>query len=729
MHWADVLAEDLLDRGSDHTLATGITPSGPIHVGNLREVLTTEAVHRAVQDAGASARLLYVGDTYDPLREVSPFLEDHPEVDYAEHVGKPISAVPAPDGEHESFAHQFLTPFLDALEALGIEPEVRLAHEMYEGGDYRDAIAAALEHRDAIREVLNDVAGRELGPDWVPFNPRCPECGRFHETEILDREGTTLTVTCACSFEGSLGALEPGAGKLPWRVDWPARWSLLGVTFEAFGKDHAASGGSWDTAVPIAEQVYGIDPPNHTVYEWIHVEEGAMSSSKGTGVAAEDVLEVTPPEVLRFFMMRYQPGKQITFGLDDAILDLVDEYDEAMEQLAEGVESREIPDHERVLELSQPSGDLPEHPGQTVPMRHLTRLVNIYEDPSEVLASVRRSGHVQELTDAEEELLVSRLDRTRAWVDEFASEDDVFGLARDEPPVELVSALDEFRKPAVRLLDPEPGQLRSRAHELTAWLDSAPNVTGREAGPPEELAVLALWWAFDEGEGLDVASALEPRDVKDELQGLFDGTEPERLQREGSEHVLVPLVLHLVRAGRRPGVERDPERLVDRVEAQIEDAGAGRPSALPARSQLVALVDALQGTLEAVQPPADRSPRALASLAGELADELSERLDGLQASLPALHLSDVLLARLLLERARSGLATYRELAAGADWEADRLQNCVYETAEKTGLPTGEAFGLVYLAVLDRERGPRLGPFLAGLERSWVLDRLAALTGS
>jgi lysyl-tRNA synthetase class 1 len=727
MHWADVLAEELLERGGEHTLATGITPSGPIHVGNLREVLTTEAVHRAVNDQGGSARLVYVGDTYDPLRKVYPFLEDHPEVDYSEHVGEPISAVPAPDGEHESFAHQFLSPFLDALEALGIEPEVRLAHEMYEDGTYQDAIAQAIDHDEEIRSILNDVAGRDLEPGWVPFTPRCPDCGKLGEAEITERDGTALTIGCSCGFSGTVDALEPGAGKLPWRVDWPARWSFLDVTFEAFGKDHAASGGSWDTAVPIAEQVYGIEPPGHTVYEWIHVEEGAMSSSKGTGVAAQDVLEVTPPEVLRFFFMRYRPNKHVEFDPGEGLLELVDGYDRALEERAEEGTSDELRDPERVLELAQPSGKLPEHPGQTVSMRHLARLVDIYQDRTEVLASVRRSGHVDELTPAEEDLLVSRIERTRAWLDRFAPEEAQFRLARDPPPVELVYAMDEFRRPSIRLLDPEPSQLRSRAHELTAWLDGAPNVTGPTEGVPEELAFVSLWNALAQAESVDVgARPPQPRDLAGELQGLFDGTEPDRVQREGGEHVLAPLVLYVLRSPHR-GVDRDAPALVDRVEQAIEDAGAGRPGDLPAREDLVALVDAVQAATDRLDTLGDRSPRALASASSELADELDEALAA-GLSVPDVPLRDVLVARLLLERARSGLATYRENAREADWEADELQSCVYETAEATDLPTGDAFGLVYLAVLDRERGPRLGPFLVGLERGWVLERLAALTG-
>ena len=74
MHWADVVAEKLMEKRGKHILATAITPSGPIHIGNMREVLTAEAVYRALDNKGEDAKLIYIGDTYDPLRKVYPFL-------------------------------------------------------------------------------------------------------------------------------------------------------------------------------------------------------------------------------------------------------------------------------------------------------------------------------------------------------------------------------------------------------------------------------------------------------------------------------------------------------------------------------------------------------------------------------------------------------------------------------------------------------------------------------
>ncbi|MDD5779112.1 MAG: lysine--tRNA ligase, partial [Candidatus Thermoplasmatota archaeon] len=181
MHWADVVAEQLLQHDRAHVLATAITPSGPIHVGNMREVLTTEAVHRALVDRGGHAELIYIGDTFDPLRKVYPFLPE----DYQQYVGMPLSEIPCPCGRHESYAHHFLSPFLESLEELGVHPTVYLAHELYGEGRYHQAIRRALDGAHTVRAILSEVSSRDLSSCWVPFTVRCPSCGKL-QGEVID---------------------------------------------------------------------------------------------------------------------------------------------------------------------------------------------------------------------------------------------------------------------------------------------------------------------------------------------------------------------------------------------------------------------------------------------------------------------------------------------------------------------------------------------------------------
>src|SRR5919108_3896035 len=151
-HWADLLADDIIDqRGRCHVVNTGITPSGEIHIGNMREVVTADAIHRVLTERGDASRLLYIADTYDPLRHVYPFLDPQR---YRDKVGKPLSEIPCPCGQHPSYSEHFLEPFLRALEHLGIRPTVHRADQLYKAGAYRETIVIALQQRDQIRAIL-----------------------------------------------------------------------------------------------------------------------------------------------------------------------------------------------------------------------------------------------------------------------------------------------------------------------------------------------------------------------------------------------------------------------------------------------------------------------------------------------------------------------------------------------------------------------------------------------
>ena len=52
IHWADAAAEAVIGSGRPAVVSSGISPSGKIHIGNMREVLTADAVYRALKDRG-----------------------------------------------------------------------------------------------------------------------------------------------------------------------------------------------------------------------------------------------------------------------------------------------------------------------------------------------------------------------------------------------------------------------------------------------------------------------------------------------------------------------------------------------------------------------------------------------------------------------------------------------------------------------------------------------------
>lgn len=494
-HWADVLAKEAAGRADHHILATAITPSGPIHVGNMREVLTTEMVFRSLRDVEkASCELLYIADSYDPLRKVYPFLD--PKV-YEPYVGRPLREIPCPCGDHKDYADHFLLPFWDALDDLGVEMKKLDAYQMYREGQYAEGIEDAMGATEAIREIIEKQSQRKLPADWIPFNIQCEACRRLPNTRPTRVEGTTVEYLCACGHKGRVDVAKGGAGKLPWRVDWPARWRFLKVTFEAMGKDHAAAGSSWDTGTRISDEVFGYEPPVRTVYEFVMVKGvGAMHSSTGTAISAEEMLRMTPPEALRFLIAKNQPGKHIEFDPGLGILTLVDEFEE-WERVAHGAQPARVGmnDAERTYQLSVPRKVPAKLPLQ-VPFRHLVTVAQMAETFDDVVAVLRRSGELPSTLEPEDrERLMHRADHVRYWLGRFAPEEVKFRLQKTLPAVtfnpEELAVLGAI-EPKLRTLPWKAEEIHNLLHETAKALGHKPGVAfsaiykaflGRERGP------------------------------------------------------------------------------------------------------------------------------------------------------------------------------------------------------------------------------------------------------
>ncbi|MDD1674447.1 MAG: lysine--tRNA ligase [Methanomicrobiales archaeon] len=420
IHWADVCAAEV-DQNAAHRIATGITPSGPIHIGNMREVLTGDMVYKAIRDRGLHAELLYIADDFDPLRKVYPFLPDS----YAQYVGLPVSDIPCPCGGHLSYAEHFLDPFLSALRELDVNPTVIRSSQEYRRGAYVAEIRRVLDHTAEIRTLLEKVSGRILPPDWSPFYPICKGCQKISSVHILghDPDQHQVLYRCDCGFEGAAD-YSRGEGKLVWRVDWPMRWAHFGITVEPFGKDHAAAGGSYDTGKVIVRRVFGRDPPYPVMYEWISLKgRGEMHSSKGVVVTINEMLEIVPPEVLRYLIARTRPERTIDFDPGMGLLHLVDEYD----RVAQEAKNRDY-------HLSRISS-IPTR----IPFRHIVTVVQIAATDEGVLQCLRRSGY--DITDREN--ILQQAGRARVWLQKYAPPAVKFAVTPAVPDAVKTISTDE----------------------------------------------------------------------------------------------------------------------------------------------------------------------------------------------------------------------------------------------------------------------------------------------
>ena len=359
MHWADSIAKALSHRGNDHVIASGITPSGEFHIGHLREILTSDIIKRAClhQNPDANIQFVFFVDDADPLRKVYSFLDNS----YEQFIGHQLAKIPPPDkngapdferfnnGKGMSYADYFLEPFKQALEILGVEIDEYISnYQAYKTGKFTDQARAACNQADQIREIIERVSGRELDEDWFPWNP-------------IDAEGCMDGITVTGwedpivhwkDSNGNTGQSDvtKGEGKLPWRIDWPAKWAWRKVTMEPFGKDHGAAGGSYDTGKEIVG-LFDALPPYPTTYEWISLKgAGAMSSSTGVTIGPLESLRLVPPEIMRYLIARSQPKRHIDFDTGNALIELADEYQRKMSNVhilpEPGASKRQIKAHE-----------------------------------------------------------------------------------------------------------------------------------------------------------------------------------------------------------------------------------------------------------------------------------------------------------------------------------------------------------------------------------------------
>ena len=132
------------------TVASGASPSGPIHLGNLREFLTVHFVAEEIRRRGVNVRHLHSWDDYDRFRKVPAGVDPA----WSEHIGRPLSAVPDPTGEFASWAERFKAPLRSALADLGCDMVEVNQTEMYRAGTYREQVLTAIRRRGEIETVM-----------------------------------------------------------------------------------------------------------------------------------------------------------------------------------------------------------------------------------------------------------------------------------------------------------------------------------------------------------------------------------------------------------------------------------------------------------------------------------------------------------------------------------------------------------------------------------------------
>ncbi len=397
------------------TCASGASPSGPIHLGNLREFLTVHFVAEEIRRRGIAVRHLHSWDDYDRFRKVPAGVDPS----WADHIGRPLSAVPDPWECHESWAEHFKEPLRAALAEMGVEMEEVSQTERYRAGAYRDQILTAVERRGDIERVLtkyrtkaapvaeteeqaaeledsvaNDDTDGEGELARFPYKPYCRDCGRDTTTVTsYDDTTTDLAYVCdVCSYEGVTNLSSQSEGKLVWKVDWPMRWAVEGVDFEPGGVDHATPGSSYTVGKELVKEIYGGRAPSFVGYSFVGAGgQVKMSSSRGGVPTAADALKILEAPILRWLYVRRQPKQAFNVDFGPEVVRLYDEWDSLTRKAANpDKRDAQVLAFERACATAA-AGTLPT-PAVVVPFRVLSSVADVTAGSADLIS--RTVSHV-----------------------------------------------------------------------------------------------------------------------------------------------------------------------------------------------------------------------------------------------------------------------------------------------------------------------------------------------
>lgn len=434
VHWADQTAEKIIRERGDldlYTCASGITPSGTVHIGNFREIISVDLVVRALRSRGKNVRFIYSWDDYDVFRKVPVNMPDQDVLE--QHLRFPITMVPDTTGRDSSYARHHEVDVEVQLPRVGIHPEYLYQAERYRKNMYAEGMKIALQNRERIKDCLNryrdDAHKIPADEEYWPTAAFCCKCNK-DTTEMISYDGEYgLTYRCtSCGHEEKADLRTSKEIKLGWRVDWPMRWQFEKTLFEPAGKDHHSQGGSFDTARLVADEIYNWPAPVTFRYDFIGIKgtPGKMSSSKGKVISLPDVLNVYPPEIVRYLFAGTRPNTEFSISFDLDVIKTYEDYDKT-ERIAWGVDKAKNDDvfakEYRIYELSQVEEKMPSSIAYQIPFRHLCNLLQT------------NSGDIDAVVASQTDIKEDQIERFRTrckcawyWITECAPEDFRFAL-------------------------------------------------------------------------------------------------------------------------------------------------------------------------------------------------------------------------------------------------------------------------------------------------------------
>ncbi|MHA2142468.1 MAG: lysine--tRNA ligase [Candidatus Thorarchaeota archaeon] len=328
--WIDKLALSVIDRKDNlsgthpKTIRTesGLGASGFPHIGSFADASRAYGFKLAIEDVGRESEFIAFADDMDGLRKVPAGTP--PELQ--EHLGRPVSMIPDPWGCHDSYGQHMASLLIDAIDQAGIVFTPFSANELYTSGKMAPQVKKLLAKARRAGEIIEETTGQEKYLDTLPYHAVCKQCGRIYTTKAMSFDENKGQVEYVCEGDEIRGTLlegcghhgwsdiNKGEGKLTWKVEFAARWELLQIDFEAFGKDIFESVICNDQ---ISREIYEYEPPTHARYEMFNDKGGSkISKSSGNVFTPQTWFTYGSPQSLALLTYKRMTGSR-TLAIDD----------------------------------------------------------------------------------------------------------------------------------------------------------------------------------------------------------------------------------------------------------------------------------------------------------------------------------------------------------------------------------------------------------------------------
>lgn len=488
MFWTDRIAERI-EADLKEKIASGVpliirdekTASGRVHTGSMRGAAIHGIVSEVLTERGIKNTFLWEMNDFDPMDGLPVYLDREK---FAPYMGLPLYKVPSPDGKAKNYAEYFAEEFASVIGETGFHPSYYRASELYLSGKMNEVIAAALLRADDIRRIYREVSGSTKEEAWLPLSVVCESCGKVGTTRATSFDGVLVSYECGDFAEwakgcGHAGKVSPfnGRAKLPWKVEWPAKWKVMGVAIEGGGKDHSTKGGARDVANRISREVFQYQPPFDIPYEFFLVGGKKMSSSKGAGISARDVANFLPPHLFRLALLGKDPKQAFDFEPEgETIPVLFDTYD----RLAEKYFSGEKDDQARLFELMhfpEERQNIKEH----FRMR-FSQVIFLVQMPHLDICAEAERLKGSPLTKEDRADLDLRARYGKHWLSTYAPETHRFALQKDAVPEGARALSPEIKKIFAELVRYIVQTERLDGQELHSKLHELRKESGIEAG-------------------------------------------------------------------------------------------------------------------------------------------------------------------------------------------------------------------------------------------------------